>query len=103
MTVGTHHREDTSLSPVPAIGNKAQDKSKPRNLILRLQGLPDLTYVKTTLFLPLRLGIAKASLALCSACRQLKNYYLCKRMLLNKVNKVHFLLKFDIFVCMTVS
>ena len=101
MTVGTHDREDTSLSPVPAIGNKAQDKSKPRNLILRLQGLPDLTYVKTTLFLPLRLGIAKASLALCSACRQLKNYFtyvnVCCRI------RFIFLLKFDIFVCMKVS
>ena len=53
-------------------------KNRPHNLIPKLQGLPDLTYVKASLFLPSRLGIAKASFALHSACRQLKNYSVYK-------------------------
>ena len=46
----------------------------------KLRGVPDLTYVKASLILPSRLVIAKASFALRSACRQLKNYF-------NYVNK----------------
>jgi len=58
------------LHPIAVSG-----KNKPRNLIPKLRGLPDLTYVKAALFLPSRLGKAIASFALRSACRQLKNYF----------------------------